>query len=416
MGWAFPGAGEVPLTSLAPPRGSPQKYGAESDRVGADALYGPGAPRSGGQVVDGTLPTGEQAEQLGSGGGHPVGVEQHKQLVVERRQPRSGSTTVTSFPRPPREWLDERGCQSYHPGCESHLPPKARMPVGGTSVRTSKVKPRNLLRHPVRGMLEVTLDATSLLSLLLILIPIRATSGASSDPSGYQWAGKDSSLTTWLGVEGDIGLDYETVPNSTGYHILNYIDMTDLTNHCQGYTRCWIQIGDSIGYTGTSKSHCHSSSPQAYVEEADVNAYNCGSYPNTQEPLATTMFYTLYDLNSQCNSSGDGKITGWIYNPTLKSYFLAGVAYFPRCPAKSKLFAQTEFDEFGGTGTPTLKPYEYFGYNTTRWLGQSSNGKTWAKWTTSLTHCATTPPSSGCSPLHLTPTTLSGHDQFKTWD
>lgn len=248
--------------------------------------------------------------------------------------------------------------------------------------------------------ITVVLISSVMAIALSVIVPTH--SGAAT---GYQWAGKESA-TKWEGVEGDISVDAESVPNSTDYHILNYIDMSDFTATCHSEGSCWIQVGDELGYTGVpGVSVCHSSGIEAYVEEADVNAYHCGAYPTIS--LAQTDFYTEYNYGGKCNSGGDGIITAYLYNGS--TLYHIGTAYFPECPAKSTLFAQSEFDEFNGaSGNPTLAEYQYFGYKTTRWLGQSSNGKTWSQWTTSLTHGPN-------SPLHLTPDPVSGHDKFITW-
>ncbi len=237
-----------------------------------------------------------------------------------------------------------------------------------------------------------------------LLSAINPTESGAVGPSGasYQYAGKVSS-GQWLGVAADISVDTEIVSNSTESHILNYVDM-QFNGTCSGQGSCWIQVGNELGYTGSPGiSACHSTGIEAYVEESDVNAYHCGAYPTI--PLAQTDFYSIYNYGAGCNSSGEGIITGWIYNGS--TFYRIGTAYFPECPALSTLYAQTEFAE-NHVGYPTLRPYQYFGYNTTRVLQQSANGKTWSAWTASQTH-------GPYPPLNLTPRTVDGHDRFITW-
>ncbi len=76
-------------------------------------------------------------------------------------------------------------------------------------------------------------------------------SSAAWASTNYQWAGKYSSLT-WNGVAGNISVDAESVPNTSEYHILNYVDMSDYNSNCQGLGSCWIQAGNSLGITGAS--------------------------------------------------------------------------------------------------------------------------------------------------------------------
>lgn len=248
------------------------------------------------------------------------------------------------------------------------------------------------------------MSKTILASIISVLFLLTASSVAWAC-SGYQWSGKKSSLT-WQGVEGNLSVDGESIGNDTGYHILNYIDMSNFNYGCQGFTSCWIQAGDSLGFTGASgySAYCQSNYIQAYVEVGDVNSYGCYGYTSSQLSLTQNDYYTTY-FTQTCNSSGDGLTDAYVYNTNV-GWALIGQAWIPNCAA-STIFAQSEFDEFGGTTCPVLQQYQYFGYYGGP-LNQSPNGLSWQSWTTSLQHGPD-------SPLNLSPNPVTSSDSFAVW-
>jgi len=246
----------------------------------------------------------------------------------------------------------------------------------------------------------------------IVIVPevIIAFSSPAWACTGYQWSGKVSA-DTWLGVEGDISVDSESVPDDTDYHILNYVDMSSETGNCWSQGSCWIQTGNSIGFTGIVpwRYLCQSSGIEAYAEVDDVNSYLCNGISPVQIPLIQNDYWTSY-YTGDCNGAGDGLTDSDVYNGT--GWYLTGQAWLPGCAA-STVYAQSEVDEFNGqTSCPTLSPYEYFGTNGS---GTTSAGTvleqyngTWSDWTTSLQQ-------GPYAPLELSPNPLSGYDGFKTW-
>lgn len=222
--------------------------------------------------------------------------------------------------------------------------------------------------------------------------------------SNYQWAGKYSSLT-WNGVAGNITVDGESVPNTSGYHILNYVDMSNPSMDCQGLGSCWIQAGNSLGFTGISgwSKYCQSSYVEAYVEVDDVNAYGCYGYTSGQLSLAQTDYYTVY-YDQTCNGTL-GRESAYVYNGS--GWYLIGQSWIGGCGPNATVYGQSEMDEFGGTGCPTLNQYQYFGNNGLE-MQQSPDGKSWQAWTTSLQH-------GPYSPLSISPNPVTGSDSFHTW-
>ncbi len=107
-------------------------------------------------------------------------------------------------------------------------------------------------------------------------------------------------------------MDGESIPSETGYHILNYIDMTNFNYSCQSFGKCWIQAGDSLGYTGYPgySAYCESNYIEAYVEEADVNSYGCFGYTSSQLSLLQNDYYTTYYTQTH-DSSGDGLVDAY---------------------------------------------------------------------------------------------------------
>jgi len=245
--------------------------------------------------------------------------------------------------------------------------------------------------------------------LLLTTTALTLTAGVTgAAASTYQYSGK-TSANPWLGVEGDISTDSESVPNDLGYHILNYVGLAQSGSCDSG--ACWIQAGNSLGATFSSgnPNYCYSTYVQAYMEEADVNNYDCVAYANTQIPLIQNDYYTTF-YTWTC-SGGDGLSDAYIYNGS--AWTLIGQAWLPSCAGSSAVDALTEFLEGPGqTGFPTLGEYEYFGTNGSG--GQSSgtilqqyNGSAWTPWTTSLQ-------AGPNSPLNIF---INGYqyDAFGTW-
>ena len=250
-----------------------------------------------------------------------------------------------------------------------------------------------------------------LLTLVILVVPNSAAtaSGCYSASDPWQYSGKASGLT-WQGVEGDISVDTETLPNDTGYHLLNYIDMNENTppaGSCP-YTplgTCWIQIGDSVGTTGPPPANCKTQGIRAYIEKSDVNGYECFAATAMGVPLAQNDYYSLHYTGT--NSGTNGLVEAWI---TAKNGVQVniGYAYLPNY-AKSTLYALTEFDSFSASdqGCPSLAKYQYFGhYNGP--LEQSPDGLSWTPWTTSEQYGPD-------SPLNLNPNPDTHSDNFETW-
>lgn len=247
-------------------------------------------------------------------------------------------------------------------------------------------------------------------SALLVFGTAAAAGACGADE--FQWAGK-MSHTPWYGVEGDISVDHESMPTvnqptGTG-HILNNLTMSAATAGCphadDPTARCFIAPGNQLGdVAGTCRD---TAVVEAYMEENDVNQYDCVNFPPGQISLEQQDFYTVF-FTGTCNAAGYGLTNAYIYNGT--STDLIGQAWLPYC-AHSTIYADTEFNESATSSCPTLTEYEEFGYGTHE-LYQSDNGKTWSLWTTSGEYDTDT---TGSNPLHLTPTPPTSAYRFKTW-
>lgn len=240
-----------------------------------------------------------------------------------------------------------------------------------------------------------------------------ATAAGACAAGQLQWAGKVSG-TGWDGVEGKISVDHESMPTinqptGTG-HILNSLTMSESPGDCPnppyGPTRrCFIAAGNQLGLVG---GNCHNTAVvEAYMEENDVNQYDCADFSPGQISLAQQDFYTVF-YTGTCNGDGYGLVNAYINNGT--SLDLIGQAWLPAC-ALSQVYANTEFLESATSSCPTLTKYEEFGYGTNE-LYESPNGKTWDLWTQSEEYYTT---STGPNPLHMTPTPPTSADRFKTW-
>ncbi|MHB1928615.1 MAG: hypothetical protein ACYCUG_04170 [Acidimicrobiales bacterium] len=176
--------------------------------------------------------------------------------------------------------------------------------------------------------------------------------------------------------------------------------MNDNSASCDGLGACWIQTGNSLGKTYYGSSVCKSPSIEAYMEEADINGYDCHAYISGQIGLAQTTFYDTFSTGN-CNTNHDALMDAYVENDS--GFHLVGQAWIPGC-ANATIYGQTEFDEFGGTGCPVLNGNEYFGYGSDS-IQQMNASYNWVFWLDSGTN-------GPYAPLALTPSQLNGHDSF----
>lgn len=269
------------------------------------------------------------------------------------------------------------------------------------NIGITQSKPRNRAERRKIRRGQWVLKSLSVVSVSVALSA--STAVAAGACGGYAYAGKGSTESVWEGVEGKIGgFDTESIPS--GYdHIANWLGVTDSGGSC-GRTFCWIQTGNIFGSAGSTRDNtwCTSHNIQhAYMEENDVNAYDCKTYPAAQIPLTNSNYYTAYYTGS-C-PGGVGLHDAYIYGQS-EGWVRLGIAYLPGCGGDN-ITVVTEF--YAATGScPALTKYEEFGH-TTGPIEHSSNGATWSDWTTSGSFLN--------SPLNITPNPPDSTDLFKTW-